>query len=92
MGFSEILRDLRKEKKLTQKELATYLGLTSNSICEWENQRSEPSMASILKMCALFDVSTDYLLGRTDEFGAIASAPVVPQSSRDPLSLSRSNT
>lgn len=86
MGFSDILRDLRKEKKLTQKELATYLGLTANSVCEWENQRSEPSMASILKMCTLFEVSSDYLLGRTDDFGAIA-APTISAEEQEILAL-----
>lgn len=90
MGFPDILRDLRKEKKLTQKELATYLGLTANSVCEWENQRSEPSMASIIKMCTLFEVSTDYLLGRTDDFGAVdptSTAPALSAEEREILAL-----
>lgn len=87
MGFSENLKDLRKEKTLTQKELATYLGLTANCICEWENQRSEPSMAAIAKMCTLFDVSADYLLGRSDDLGGIAVSPTAPALSAEERQL-----
>ncbi len=92
MDFSDILRDLRKEKQLTQKELAAYLGLTANSVCEWENKRSEPSMAAIIKMCSIFEVSTDYLLGRSDDLGNVtvqSSSPALPQDERELLKLFR---
>lgn len=78
MEFSDRLRELRKEKHLTQKELAQYLGLTANSICEWENHRSEPSISSLIKMSVLFETSIGYLIGSEDDFGQItiqSSAP-----------------
>lgn len=70
MNFAERLRELRNENQCTQKTLANYLGLTPNSVCEWENKRSEPSLGSLYKMATYFGVSTDYLLGLEDDFGA----------------------
>ena len=49
-AFSIRLKELRKENKVTQKDLAKYLNLTANSICEWENSRSEPSISSLSKI------------------------------------------
>lgn len=69
--FSIRLKELRKENKVTQKELANYLNLTSNSICEWENSRSEPSISSLSKISSFFKCSIDYLVGREDDFGNI---------------------
>ena len=70
MEFSENLKYLRKSVQYTQKKLADYLGLSANTVCEWEKGRSEPSIATIKKMAELFDVSADYLLGLEDDFGA----------------------
>lgn len=78
MEFSENLKYLRKSVQYTQKKLADYLGLSANTVCEWEKGRSEPSIATIKKMAELFDVSADYLLGLEDDFGArTAPAPAV---------------
>ncbi len=78
MEFSENLKYLRKSVQYTQKKLADYLGLSANTVCEWEKGRSEPSIATIKKMAELFNVSADYLLGLEDDFGArTAPAPAV---------------
>ena len=71
MSFSTRLKELRKEKNCTQRQLGKELGLTANSICEWEKNRSEPSIEMILRLTQFFDVSTDYLLRQTDELGAV---------------------
>ena len=71
MKFSEQLKELRAEKKLTQKELAQYLGLSANIICEWEKERCEPNMQALKKMADIFECSLDYLIGRADDFGNI---------------------
>lgn len=70
MDFSENLKYLRNSTQYTQKQLADYLGLSANTICEWEKGRSEPSIATIRKLAAFFDVSADYLLGLEDDYGA----------------------
>lgn len=69
MEFSENLKYLRNSTQCTQKKLAEYLGLSSNTVCEWEKNRSEPSIATIKKLADFFDVSADYLLGLEDDFG-----------------------
>lgn len=76
MEFAENLKYLRNSKQLTQKELAGILGLTANCICEWEKNRSEPSIPTIKKIADLFDVSADYLLGLEDDFGTRTPAPM----------------
>jgi len=60
------IRELRKEKGLTQKELAKMLKTTDDSIYSWEKARSEPSIDFIIKLCDVFDISADYLLGRKE--------------------------
>lgn len=64
--FNVRLKELRQEKELSQKSLAVYIGTNNSSICDWECGRSEPSIAYIVKLCRLFDVSADYLLGLED--------------------------
>ena len=76
MEFAENLKYLRNSRQLTQKELASILGLTANCICEWEKNRSEPSISTIKKIADVFDVSADYLLGLEDDFGTRPPAPI----------------
>ena len=64
--FAVRLKELRMEKRLTQQQLATALQTTDDSIYSWEKGRSEPSIAVIRKICDFFEVSSDYLLGRTE--------------------------
>lgn len=60
--FPERLKEARKAKKLTQKELAERLGITENNIGHYENGRNKPPFEIILKLCAELDVSADWLL------------------------------
>ncbi len=70
MDIFEIrLKELRKEKNLTQKELAQIFSTTDDSIFSWEKGRSQPSIDTIRKFCEFFEVSADYLLGIEDEYG-----------------------
>ena len=64
------LKELRQEKGKTQKELATVLDTTDDSIFSWEKGRSQPSIELIKKICIYFHVSADYLIGLEDETGA----------------------
>ncbi len=66
MGFGKILRELRLEKCLTQKQLGAMISTTSDCIHYWEVGKSEPSIAQILQLAEVFEVSTDYLLGKTE--------------------------
>lgn len=71
MIFASRLKELRTEKGFTQRELAKIIGLSPNSICEWEKGRCEPSIESLKALSLLFECSIDHLTGNTDDFGNI---------------------
>lgn len=64
--FSKILKDLRLEKKLIQKELGRKLGISLSSISMYERGERQPDLETLIKISEFFHVSTDYLLGLTD--------------------------
>lgn len=66
MMFRERLKELRTERGWTQKMLAEKLNVTDDCVFFWEKGRSEPSIQQILEMAELFEVTTDYLLGKSD--------------------------
>ena len=72
------LLELRKLAGLSQKELAKILNCSQNMISQWENGTRDPSTDTLKAMADYFNVTIDYLLGRTDE-NAITSAAVPAQ-------------
>ena len=60
------LKELRQEKGLNQKELASQVETTQRNISNWENGNSEPDIQMILKMSKFFEVSVDYFLNNND--------------------------
>ena len=64
--FQERLVEQRKINKLTQRQVANNLGISQPSYIRYENGTSEPNLTSLSKLADLFDVSVDYLLGRTE--------------------------
>lgn len=63
--FSKRLIELRNREKLTQKELAAKLNLGRGALSLYEIGQREPDLQTIKNMADYFNVSTDYLLGRT---------------------------
>lgn len=59
------IKELRTEKGLTQQELAEILNVSSMSISFYENEQRKPDSEFIIACSRFFDVSTDYLLGKT---------------------------
>lgn len=57
------IRELRKERKLTMKQLGDALGLAESTISQYENEKRSPDVKTWAKMSEFFHVSTDYLLG-----------------------------
>ena len=57
------LKELRKAKGLTQAELGNILGVTKASICCYEKETRTPPVETIIDMMALYNVSSDYLIG-----------------------------
>lgn len=60
------IKELRIDAGLKQTDLAKSLNLVGGTISSWELGINEPSIEMIVKLAALFDVSTDYLLGLED--------------------------
>lgn len=61
------IRELRKEKKMSQSELGKFIGVSQTTVTAWETGRAEPSSTFVSKLADLFNVSTDYLLGRSEK-------------------------
>lgn len=68
--YGERLKELRKEKGLTQNDLAKVLNVTQDSISLWEKNKRLPDTPYIILLAKFFGVSADYLLGLEDETGA----------------------
>ena len=63
MSIGSTIKRLRREKDMTQEQLAEYLGITSRAISQWECDRTAPDISQIPALCHVFDVSSDVLLG-----------------------------
>ena len=86
------IKELRRESKLTQRDLAKALSVTIPTLSHWECDYQEPSYKDILQISNYFNISTDYLLGRTDEIGTIltqSSTKKLPSREVELLSMFR---
>ena len=62
--FKERLKELRTKKKMLQRDVAKYLDVTVRTYQYYESGELEPSLEKLVKIADLFEVSTDFLLGR----------------------------
>ena len=67
MQFKDILKQLRKSNKLTQKELAENIGVSEITIRSYESGRRLPNSETLVKLVNYFNVSGAYLRGETEE-------------------------
>lgn len=65
--LAERLRELRKEKGLSQIQLATYCDITENTYQNYELMAREPKLEILIRIADFHKVSLDYLVGRTDK-------------------------
>lgn len=61
------LNKLRKQKKISQLKLALDLNMSQNTISRYENLEREADYETLIKIADYFNVSLDYLLGRSDK-------------------------
>ncbi len=59
------LKKLRQSFGISQQQLADQIMVSQQSVNKYENHEVEPSIATLIKIADYFDVSTDYLIGRT---------------------------
>lgn len=60
------LKELRKKKGISQLRLATELNTTQNTISRYETGEREPGIDELIKIADYFNISVDYLIGRTE--------------------------
>jgi transcriptional regulator with XRE-family HTH domain len=77
--FGERLKELRKSKNLTQEKLAEQLSVNRDALAKWETDRSYPDINIIRELADLFEVTTDYLLGRNEDNLAARIAEALKQ-------------
>ena len=65
--FAKRLKSLRKERRWSSKEMADYLEVSQRAYLYYESATNYPNIPGLLKLADFFEVSTDYLLGRSDE-------------------------
>lgn len=66
--FKDRLRELRLEKGLKQKDIANAINLTVRAISNYEQGIREPSLDILKRLCKFFDVTSDYLIGLSDDY------------------------
>ncbi len=62
-----VIKKLRKSLGLSQIELAKALNVHQTAVSQWENNKTNPDMGQAIRLSIFFNVSTDYILGRTDD-------------------------
>lgn len=67
------LKELRKNLKLTQNDIAKMLSTTTANVSGWETNKWQPDIESLIKLADIFNCSLDYLVGRELENGIIIS-------------------
>lgn len=81
--FGARLRELRKKKGLTMKELGKRFSLAESTISGYENGNRKPDLEMIDGFADFFEVSSDYLLGRTDNVSLQKSNQVADKDEKD---------
>lgn len=67
MNFGDILRELIETNNLTQKELGAQLNIAPSTLGNYVRNIREPDHSTLIMFAKYFDVSTDYLLGYSNE-------------------------
>ena len=77
------IKDLRIEKGWTQKELAERIQTSNKNVWAWENKISSPDIETLIVLAKVFEVTVDYLIGNSDDFGVVTIAPNSAELSAD---------
>ena len=81
MTIGKRIAHLRKEKGLTQEELASHMGISPQAVSKWENDQTCPDISALPKLSRLFDVTVDELLEGKQELPAARVLP--PEQRKD---------
>ncbi len=91
MKFHEQLTLLRKERNISQETLGEQLGVSRQAISKWETGATQPEMSNIERLCELFDVSPNVLMGYEEQISA-SSADEINFTSLQPQNTANRKT
>ncbi len=77
------LLELRTEKGLSQRNIAKELHISQGTYNNWENAKTQPSIEQLIILADFFDVSIDYLVGHSDDYGTIGMNNALSLSSEE---------
>ena len=84
--FCSRLVAVRRERKLTQLQLAELIPVSRTTYSSWEQGRSYPDLEDLAKICSNLNVSADYLIGLSDSISASSVVTIPPTiQERDPF-------
>lgn len=66
--FGLRLKELRKESGERQSDLADFLSVSKTTVCQWETNKQEPDLKTLVKIADHYKISTDFLLGRKSDY------------------------
>ena len=64
--FCDRLKELRKEKGVSQLELGKLVNVSKMAVSHWESEHSEPSISQLIALAEFFGVTVDYLVGKEE--------------------------
>ena len=67
MEYWERIKGLREDRDLTQIDMARYLNIAQNTYSQYENGKRELPINILIQICRYFNVSSDYILGLSNE-------------------------
>lgn len=67
IAFNEHLKSIRKSKNVTQKDVASAIGITERNYQSYESGSKKPGFDSLIALADFFNISLDYLVGRSDD-------------------------
>jgi len=67
MSFPERILKIKKDKKILQKDIANAIGITVRNYQRYEKGEQQPTLPVLIALADYFDVSLDYLVGRSDD-------------------------
>jgi len=74
--FCTRLKEIRTQRKMTQQDISEKTGIPSTSISHIEAGSRKPSLENFYKLVVVLNVSSDYLLGRTDQYLDLGTDPI----------------
>ena len=81
------LKQLRKNKGVSQQEIANLFRVTRPCVCYWETGKRLPDYQTLIALSTYFEVSIDYLVGKSDDKENIIQNPDLPYQNEDVLKL-----